>query len=766
MRFLTHLILCGSLLSCTSSSDKAFREAFLNPDNSRKPMPFLHVNGRMTTGGIETLLTDAQRLSGYGGIAVLPVSEGMRWGGTTMSPGTEPAYLSDEYFDRYGDILSISARLGMEVVLYDDIDFPSGSAGGKLQREYPAYTRKYLLKEETFFKGPGRVQLERADTSLLLMAVSAMDTTTRQVVGLAPFMHGNRLDWDAPEGHWRVMFFNCKFNINSLVDYMQPEAADKVIEMTYGEYGKRFAQYFGNVITRTFYDDVGFVHQEETWTPAITDLFRRKYGRDPALYYPAMYYDIGEETQPARVAFYDIRSELMAEGYVRKVAEWNAANGLRSMGHPPENYSPNTIVAHGDILKYYRHTQIPLMDAIFFYGRGLHGFKQISSAADLGDKPDVGAEIYGAFPDSVIDMRMLYRTVMEMMVRGVTLVVPHGMWYTPETEKIRIPPLISHHNPALDDLPQYSAYVGRVSTLLHGGVHVSDVALLWPITAIQAESYIDRDKTSGLPTANWLPPHVCHHVLSDLLTNELRRDFTFVHPEDLHSGKITAEGRELKLNNTYNIQRYKVLIIPGGEVISAETLHAIKRYYDGGGRIMAVEALPTRSSEFGRDAEVQSLVRDMFGASGVYADDISATNGQGGQAVYIPRADKESLRRAFDLLGLQPDVAFDESRIPVAETFSSPRHPADPVVYRMGYVNYLHKQKEGKEIYYFTNSTDHRLATTVRLRGAIRPERWDPYTGTIEPLTEYERLEVGGVHYTQFELDLDEVSSVFIVGNH
>lgn len=57
------------------------------------------------------------------------------------------------------------------------------------------------------------------------------------------------------------------------------------------------------------------------------------------------------------------------------------------MGHPPENYSPNSVVAHGDILKYYRHVDIPLLDAILYFRRGLNGFKQVCSAADLGDKP-------------------------------------------------------------------------------------------------------------------------------------------------------------------------------------------------------------------------------------------------------------------------------------------------------------------------------------------------------------------------------------------
>jgi hypothetical protein len=765
MRFFIYLLTSVALLSCTSSAERAMRKAFQTPSAQHKPMPFLHLNGAMMTAGIDELMHDAKVQSGYGGIALLPVSAGTRWGDTTLSPGTEPAYLTDEYFERYNDFLSAAAREGMEIVIYDDIDFPSGSAGGRLQREHPNFTRKYLVMEETVIKGPRHINIECADADALLMAVAAMDTTAREVVDLSAFIQGDRLVWDVPKGNWRVMFFNCRFNVNNLVDYMQPEAVDRVIEMTYGEYAKRFSAYFGSTVTKTFFDDVGFVHQEETWTPAITRMFWEKFGRNPALYYPAMFYDIGPETQAARVAFYDLRSELMAEGYVRKAAEWNARNGLRSMGHPPENYSPNSVVAHGDILKYFRHTQIPLMDAIFFYGRGLHGFKQVSSAADLGDKPDVGAEIYGAFADEAIDEAMLYRVAMEMMARGVTIIIPHGMWYTSEAAKIRIPPLISHQNPALTDMPAYSDYVGRSCTMLSGGARVSDIALLWPITAIQAESYINRDKNSGLPVANWLPPYVCHHTLSDLLTNELRRDFTFVHPEDLHNGKITIDGSELQLNNEVNVQRYKTIIIPGGEVISVKVMRALKDYYDGGGRIMAVGSLPSRASEFGQDAEVILLTRSIFGAHGVPGKDIAVSNLQGGKAIYIRTANRANFLSAFDRLGLQPDVAFNANSISAAPTFSSPRHPADPVTYRMGYVNYIHKRKNGKEIYFFTNSTDSALTTTVSLRGRLRPEWWNPHTGTIVKVSGYKHVEENGEVRTRFELSLPPTSSIFAVSD-
>lgn len=745
------------LLSCTSQTD-TLRRNFENPPNEYRPMPFWHLNGHLTKEGVEKQITEAKSLAGFGGVTVLPVTAGPQHPTGLPCPGMEPSFLSQEFFDRYIDMLNISQKQGTEIILYDDVDFPSGSAGGRLLREYPQYSRKFMVKDETVIQGGKRFIKEyQPDSTTILMAVSAMNTSTLEVLDLQPYMKNSTLEWDAPLGEWRVMFFNCKYSVGGahghLVDYMQPEAVSKVMEMTYGEYDKRFGKYFGNVIKKTFFDDVGFVHMEETWTPAITEIFKEKYEKNPALYYPALYYDIGSETQSARVAFYDIRSELMAEGYVKQVSEWSAKRNLKSMGHPPENYSPNSVVAHGDILKYYRYAHIPLLDAIFYYGRGLNGFKQISSAADLGDKPVVGAELCGAFPADM-DSLTLYRVVMESMVRGVNFVVPHGMWYDTEPAKVRIPPLIAPENPLLRDcLPDYSIYTARSCMMLQGGKRVSDIALLWPISSVQGGSYINRDATSGLPVANWVPENVNHYQLSDIFTNQIQRDFTYIHPEDLYNGKITANGSDLVLNNTVNVQDYKVLIMPGGAVISLPTLQAIKAYYDGGGKIIATASLPYLSAEFGKDKEVQDLITELFGVNPkeVPVQNILKENTNGGQLAFVRNADKINLEKALNELNIVADVQINAN-------FADEN--------KIGYVNYIHKNKEGKDIYFFTNTTGNPLSAQISLRGQFdKIEIWNPHTGDIAKASDVEnKKQPDGTYRTDIRISLPAVSSVFVIG--
>lgn len=747
------LSVCLLLISCQSDS---LRDDFTNPPNKYRPMPFWHLNGHLTKEGVEKQIQEAKELSGFGGVTVLPVTAGPQHPTGLPCPGMTPAFLSDEYFSRYMDMLEISKRQDTEIILYDDIDFPSGSAGGRLLKEYPQYTRKFMVKDEFTEQGNKRIIKEYVfDETSEMMAASAMNLSTKEVIDLAPFYDGKQLDWNAPAGEWKIMFFGSNYSLGGvhghLVDYMQPEAVSKVMEMTYGEYDKHFSSYFGNVINKTFFDDVGFVHMEATWTPAITRLFEERTGKKAALYYPALFYDIGPETQAARVAFFDIRSELMAEGYVKQVSEWSEQRHMQSMGHPPENYSPNSVVAHGDILKYYRHVDIPLLDAIFHYGRGLHGFKQVSSAADLGDKAVVGAELCGAFPADM-DSLTLYRVLIESLVRGVNFIVPHGMWYDTDPTKVRIPPLISHENPLLGPcLPNYSTYVARSCMMLQGGKRISDIALLWPISAIQAETYINRDAESGLPVATWLPENVNHHVLSDILTNQIRRDFTFIHPEDLVNGKITANGKELVLNNHINVQQYKVLIMPGGEVISASTLKAIKDYYYKGGNVIATASLPTRSAEFGRDEEIKRMILDITGEDDIPMDNLFVENNNKGCFAFIGNMDQYALESALTRMGVHPDVSFDNLSIPAHE---------------VGYVNYMHKQKDGKDIYFFTNTTENTVSGKVTLRGKIKkPELWNSHTGSTEKIfgTEYTKLE-NEIYTTTLDISIPAVSSVFVVG--
>ena len=565
-------------------------------------MPFWHLNGELTTNEIRAQMLASRDVSGFGGVTLLPVAE------------TAPTYLTEAYFARYGEMLRTARELGLEVVFYDDTGFPSGTAGGRLAQLYPEDTMKRLDLAEEEVQGP--TNYARLAPAGVLMGAVAMNSETLARLDITAAVAHDRLAWTAPRGHWRVMVFTCVKSGNQLVDYLNPESVKRFIGLTYEEYYKRFPEYFGTTIRRNFYDDVGFYAQDRPWTPAFNEKFRRQRGFNPVPYYPALWHDIGPGTEAARAALFGFRAELMAEGYPKEVGAWCRAHGLSSSGHPPGNYDPCPVDMHCDTFKFYRHSDIPLMDAIFFHGHGRPGFKLISSAAVMYDRPNVAAEEYGAYAEASFDAAMLYRTGMELFARGVTRVIPHGMWYLPR--EVRIPPLISHFSdklrPALAD---YNRWVARNSLLLEGGRGVVDLALLYPIASLEAWYYFDAP-ANRKRWGQFVPPDSDYLRLSDWLTGHVRRDFTFLHPDALEA-QTSIEAAGLRLNNATNWQNYQVVIIPGGKVIPWQSLRRLQDFYEHGGRVVATTQLPLKSAEFGHDADVTQAVTAMFGVAGTPA---------------------------------------------------------------------------------------------------------------------------------------------------
>jgi hypothetical protein len=730
--FLTVLLVTGFLNFAVEGQPSGKKALFLNPPRQYYPTPFWHINGEMTQEGIVQQMTDARLKTNFNGVAVLPV-------GNTL-----PDFLGEAYFEKFGVILETARKLKENVILYDDTGFPSGSAGGQLEKLFPQDVRKTLEKSEVVRTGPGVWKAPVPGGRL--MAAVAMNVSTLERIDLSKYIESNILTWNVPKGDWRIMFFcsntGAYYKKYFLVDYLDTTAINHFMSLTYDKYAEQFASYFGNTIQLTFFDDVGFLRTERTWTNGFNEKFREINGFNPALYYPALWYNIGPETEAARVAFFNTRSELMAEGYPKMVTRWTKNHGLKNTGHPPGNYGIQPVDMSGDIFKFYRYTDLPLADLIIEYGRGRDGFKLISSASDLYDRPITATEIYGALKEEIVDSLMLYRALMEIQARGINFVIPHGMWYDPS--KVSIPPLISPLSKKLaPGLSTYSDYVGRTCYLLQGGRRVSDIALLYPIASLQGGFYFDSPDNKRAGT--WAYPEADYLKISDMLTNEIRRDFTFVHPEYLATDKYSILKGQMHLNNKENFQDYKALIVPGGKVISIAALRKIKQFYDEGGKVIATTLLPSLSAEKGQDQEIVNLVTALFGKD-VLENPKVQTNYQGGKALFIPNPTTQLLSEVLAQFTPDADVLFEESLV---------------VNSKLGLFSYLHKQHDGKDIFFFANSSDDEIDTEVLLRGKLNLENWNPHTGTVSRLERCSYTRRNGQSYTRCKLRLKGVQSTF-----
>jgi len=373
-----------------------------------------------------------------------------------------------------------------------------------------------------------------------------------------------------------------------------------------------------------------------------------------------------------------------------------------------------------------------------------------ASAACNFDQPLTVCEIYGNFHQPLPNnSNMLYRAGMEMYARGINCLLPHGTWLDPD--QMRIVPEISWRNPEIGpELPRFNQWAARCETLLRGGRHVADIGIVYPIDDLAARyNFSDFPKNNGRDPI----PGTDYHEIMRVLTGELRRDFTLLHPETIDQ-RCRVDGAEFLLDNRQNWERYKVLLLPACRTIRLSNLEKIKAFHDAGGWVIATTCLPEKSTEFGRDDDVRRLTRHMFGPTG--------------RGIFVAKPDEQTLAAALDRTGLVWDVVIAHApnlprRYRTAKDYGG-KPPAAPDAYEGGnrQFTYLHKVKAGADFYYFANSSDLAVSAEVSLRGARRLELWDPHTGATR-LAPGQPLALNGQSVTRLNLELSPIHSLFVV---
>jgi hypothetical protein len=629
-------ILCGLFaLAARLSGDPAeqsLRRDFVDPPLQWHSRPLWFWNGKLAAEKTRAMIA-ACREAGYGGLGILPTCD---MGAVFMSP---------EFLEQYKAAVDAAAELGMKLCLYDEFWFPSGSAGGLLAQKHPEALGKRLDLLSVDVRGP--TAIEQAAPAGTLMSAVAMNRGTKERRNITSAVKDGKLVWSAPAGEWQVMLFTCVRDGGAgLVDYLNPDAVRRFVELTYESYHGKFPGSFGAAVDSAFYDEPAMYHVQggRAWTDSFNERFRERFGSDPAVLYPALWFDIGPDTASARNALFGMRAELYSTGFPKTINEWCRAHGIQLTGHVDQEELVNPVIGQaGDLIKAFKHQDMPGIDQIGHYGRASRAYKVVSSAAYNYDRPLVMTECYGAINN--MPVANLYKEAMDQFAKGINVMVPHAVWYA--SPKVHFPPDLTPGAATYGaELPEYNRYIGRLQRMLQSGRHVADIGVLYPIATLQAGSWFGP----GNPYEGCVSvPEADYMNVGEILSLQVRRDYTFVHPEVLEEN-CRVEGAQIHLNNQVNAERYKVFILPGSRAIEWSALKKIKAFYENGGAVIATTQLPDRSAEFGKDREVREAVAAMFGApAGAPRVTASSTWAAGGyEAGRAADGDEESRWNAAD----------------------------------------------------------------------------------------------------------------------
>ena len=676
------------------------KETFKTPPISAYPRPLWFWNNTTVTGeGIDRQMLSFRDSCGYGGFGILPFGNKF-----------QPKYLSPEYFEIYGKALAKASELRLSMCLYDEYGFPSGGVGpnngdgiGRFEKQFPAQTIKRLDKIEKEVSGPSVLTQKVPEGQL--MAVVAMEKKSLKRLSLTDHIVNGELQWKVPAGDWKLMFFVCVKDGDPIVDYLDPAAVRNFIKMTHEAYYARFKQYFGTVITSTFFDEPTMYRAKgRMWTPLFNEKFKKRYGITPDIYYPALWYDIGPETSAARNYLFGFRTELYAKGFTKEINDWSVAHHVLATGHQDQEEMLNPVSVSGDLMKCFKYLSIPGIDKIGGARPAERFYKVISSSAYNWDKNLVMSETYGAMGN--IKWNEIVSVAMDQYAKGINMLVPHAVWY--DDKHVTFLPELSQRNPIYrDSLKIFNQLLSRLNLVLQQeGRHVADIAVLYPIQSLQGDHYLDGPlgnyeggvaipKTDYINVANWL-------------TEDAGKDFTFIHPEVLDEKCIVEDGK-LLLSNAVNREKYNVLVIPSCKTISLSNLQKINKFYKNGGNLIFTTQLPVHSAEPGKDKAVADIIHSILPGNTQTGSNMEVSSGKG-KAFFVSNPSGQFIRDVLDKLQFSFDVEY-----PVNKD-----------------LRYIHKVIKGRDVFYFANVGKSTIEAKLQLRGNQNLEAWDPHNGEVE----------------------------------
>ena len=402
--------------------------------------------------------------------------------------GLETPYFSEEWFECIGFTIREGKRLGMRFWIYDENNFPSGYAGGKVLEKNPDFCGKHI---KCFTLKPGETL--KAHEIIDVVAVFKKEKSGWVNTELSDLSEERKV-YAICYTHWKVAYGEDYY-----IDLLNPEATSEFINVTHKEYLKRFGSEFGSVIRGFFSDEAGFYNGLQlpwsdrnddgtlVWTDKFPAYFKEINGYDIVDNLPYLFEFDAEISPKVRVDFYETVSKLYREFFLRPQRYFCEEHGMKFIGHLHyEDYLHLQIATQGNFTKAVSELSYAGLDRIE-YTPGAISERLVSSVARQYGMERTLSETFaqGGWDFTMQDMR---RWTDFQLVRGVNMFVVHAFFYSVEDfRKDDAPPSYFFQSPAFPFYNMYSDYVMRLSQLLSSGKARNGIAVYYPTASGQAE---------------------------------------------------------------------------------------------------------------------------------------------------------------------------------------------------------------------------------------------------------------------------------------
>ena len=708
------------------------KEKFKNPSVEFGIMPFWFWNGEMSYDEIAYQIKEykAKGCPGFYIHARFGVRE-------------ELGYMNEDWLDRVRFTIETAQAEGLQIWIYDEYNWPSGTCGQTLMKDHPEMTNVYLELVEGNLPGQFFTFMEGTDSRYndleqsepvyaCAIKLADLESGNYEIVDLMPSLSFDKvITWEAPKGPWKLFYF-IERKSTWYADVLNPETTKKFIEYTHERYKAYLDGDFAKQV-KGFFTDEPAMHYFETgrdnfivpWTHGMFKIFRERNGYDLKKNLPKLFFDCGGDTEQVRYDFWSTLTAQYEKSYFAQIEDWCTDHDVISTGHLlyEESLRMHARV-DGNLFKHLQHFHMTGVDHLYprVGTREMENehvaLKIASSAAHQNGSARLVCEsMGGSYWDCTME-RMKWIGDWEYVL-GVNQFIPHGFHYTIEGERKRDwPPSMFCQFTWWEQYKQFNDYMTRLGYALSGGDHVAKVAVLYPMNSIWA-NYMPNQRTKISECIerefNYMADRMLRlHIDYDYIDEDVLNERT-----EIIDGKLCIQG-----------ERYEMLLLPPCTHIKADTLSTMEVFVKAGGKLGGNALLPYRCVEGNADG-FEKRIEALFGTDpkalrtrfllGSHCEQTLTERRVGSGKVVFAGGEgfkrnpdeQEGLKLLNRMLRacVTPEIEIDSE-----ELFS------------------LHRIKDGRDLFFLINPSGEAQDVSIRFLGEHTPELWDLETGDIREI--------------------------------
>jgi hypothetical protein len=562
-------------------------------------------------------------------------------GAVCVESRPHPDFCGPKWWRDIDIILEEAKKYDMKVWILDDSHFPSGYANGALEKADPELCRQSVYCQSVEVTGGSAVDIDveelihpvfeetmiekyilagkphRKFEDDQLLCISAFRTDSKdfsEPKDLTGFVKDGHLQWQAPEGKWKVYVSCLTRNAGyhrSYINMLDEKSCRVFIDAVYEPHYAHYKEKFGNTIAGFFSDEpeLGNDHlyamgktlgtdMDLPWGRAMEQQLEESLEADWKPLLPLLWENGFDEDITARVrfAYMDAVTRLVEKNFSQQIGNWCREHGVEYIGHLIEDNNQHSrlgsslghffrglsgqdmsgiddiggqVYPQGEDFEH--RNPLGLVNDGEFYHYALGKLGASFGAIDPLKKGRTMCEIFGAYGWSE-GVQLEKYLADHFMVRGVNYFVPHA-FSAKEYPDPDCPPhfYAGGNDPQFRHFGKLMNYMNRVCELINEGYHTAPAAILYHGEA----EWTGKSMLMQKPARKLYDRQIDYDFIpSDVFVEKERY-------------KTSFEG-----GLTVNTQKYKVLIIPTAQFISKYLAESIAELHNEGFPVVFLESLP------------------------------------------------------------------------------------------------------------------------------------------------------------------------------